>query len=240
MKVPALLRNIVSQGLLATTVLLGLGLAGTAGAGCGVPGAGGFTPSAWHDDGRAGFVKTQYFPGPPFGPFNASGITGLWKFQFVAPIGPQNANVFVDTGLVSWHDDGTELMNSGRAAAAGSFCMGVWRQTGYDHHGLATFTLNHWALGWIPGYKPGQPNSWASVGGEDQAFVYAGPTNIRETVTLSRDGKSYSGSFTLMVYGPGPANASPNQGPLGQDVTVPGPLLATITGSVTATRVTAD
>ena len=234
------LYDMMKTNALPLIALLGLGLAGTASAGCGVQDAKGFKPAAWFSDGRAGFVKTQYIPGQPLAPFTASGITGLWKFELVAPIGPNNANVLVDSGFVSWHDDGTELMNSGRAAVAGSFCMGVWKQTGYDRQGLATFALNHWALSWVPGYQPGQPNTWSSVGGEDQAFVFAGPTNITESIALSRDGKTYSGTFVLRAYGAGPVNTDPTKGPLGQDVTVPGTLLTTITGSVTGTRVIVD
>ena len=69
---------------------------------------------------------------------NQPAIVGLWKFAFTATTpfsGP------FDAGYVQWHSDGTELMNSGRAPTTGSFCMGVWKQTG-----RSTYKLNHFAF----------------------------------------------------------------------------------------------
>ena len=103
----------------------------------------------------------------------------------------------VDAGFVTWHDDGTELMNSGRAPASGSFCMGVWKQVGNS-----TYKLNHWALSWIPDYQPGQTKSWSELpgGGVDETFQAFGPANIEEVVTLSNRGNGYTGSFRLTQY----------------------------------------
>jgi hypothetical protein len=106
-------------------------------------------------------------------------VVGLWKFKFVSkgsqgiPDGAQ-----IDAGYVTWHEDGTELMNSGRVPKTGSFCMGAWRQTGYH-----TFKLNHYALSW-----------------DDSGTAFVGPTNIREQVTVDRSGDHYSGTFTLVQY----------------------------------------
>jgi hypothetical protein len=58
--------------------------------------------------------------------------------------------------------------------------MGVWKQTG-----PATFSLNHFAL------------SWDATGTQ-----FIGPANIRETVTVDRRGKTYSGHFTITQYMP--------------------------------------
>lgn len=107
-------------------------------------------------------------------------IVGLWKFTFVAhgnPSGPPDGTP-IDAGFATWHADGTELMNSGRAPRSSSFCMGVWK-----HTGPFSVKLNHWAL------------SWSDDGG---AFV--GPTNIREEVTLDPGGNSYQGTFSIDQY----------------------------------------
>jgi len=102
-------------------------------------------------------------------------IVGLWKFSFVAE---GNADIpdgaVIDSGYVTWHADGTEIMNSGRAPMTGSFCMGVWKQTG------RVYKLNHYALSW--------DGSGANL---------IGPANIRERVRMGSGNDSYSGAFTL-------------------------------------------
>jgi hypothetical protein len=136
-------------------------------------------------------------------------IVGLWKFAFTATspfAGP------FDAGYVTWHSDGTELMNSGRAPTTGDFCMGVWKQIG-----RSTYKLNHFALAWA--FDASNPGTGPGTGGAD----FVGPANIREQVTVDRSGNSYEGTFTLVQYEP-------------DGITV----VATITGTVTATRITAD
>ena len=86
----------------------------------------------------------------------------------------------IDAALVVWHDDGTEIMNSGRPAQDGNFCMGIWKKTTYT-----TYKLNHFALG------NDTTNAPSGIGNP------AGPTHIVEWVSISRDGKSYSGTFVL-------------------------------------------
>lgn len=224
-------------------------------AGCGLPDLQGMKPVAYFNNGSdvKGVHSAVYIVGSdggalvrtdfgPFRPFDNAAITGLWRFtltsdgQSPAPAPP--ANVLVDSGFVTWHDDGTELMNSGRAPVSGSFCMGVWKQTA-----AYTYKLNHWALSWIPHYEPGQTNSWitnpdgSSVGGVDEAFNYFGPTNIEETLTLSKDGNQYTGTFKLTQYVAAPANTEP---PLGVDVTKNAGVAFVITGTVNASRITVD
>ena len=136
-------------------------------------------------------------------------IVGLWKFDFTATspfVGP------FDAGYVTWHSDGTELMNSSRAPTTGSFCMGVWKQIGHS-----TYKLNHVALAWA--FDADAPVTGPGTGGA----IFVGPANIREQVTVDRSGNNYEGTFTLVQYEP-------------DGITV----LATITGTVTATRITAD
>jgi hypothetical protein len=113
-------------------------------------------------------------------------IVGMWHVTFTAQgneIGPPDG-VTIDNSLVSWHSDGTELMNSARPPQDGDFCMGVWKRTGKN-----TYTLNHFA--WFANdtaYAPG------GIGNP------TGPTRILQEVTLSQDGKHYSGTFTLDAY----------------------------------------
>lgn len=117
-----------------------------------------------------------------------------------------------DAGYVQWHSDGTELMNSGRAPTTGDFCMGVWKQIG-----PSTYKLNHFGLSWA--FDANAPVTGPGTGGA----TFIGPANIREQVTVDRSGNSYEGTFTVVQYEP-------------DGVTV----VATVTGTVTATRITAD
>jgi len=225
-----------------TPVILFMGLAlaaRQASAGCGISDPGAMRPMVYlNEAGGGALLKADYFPGgqllrvSSFGPFRTSAITGLWKFAFTSDgthPGPP-AGAPVDAGFVTWHDDGTEIMNSGRAPASGSFCMGVWKQVG-----PRTYLLNHWALSWIPGYIPGGAtsggtSSWDQVGGTNSAFAPAGPTNIQETVTLSPDGNHYTGTFTITNYvydGKSVTDANSSVGP---------PMV--ISGTITATRIT--
>jgi hypothetical protein len=71
------------------------------------------------------------------------GIVGLWHANFVSK-GSQYIpdDTPIDSAYVQWHSDGTEMMNSSRPPATGSFCMGVWEKTG-----RYTYRLNHVAAG---------------------------------------------------------------------------------------------
>ena len=93
---PALLRNILSPSILAATALLGLSLAGTASAGCGVPDARAFRPTAWLNGDHAGFIKTQYFPGQPF-------ALNHWALSWVPRYQPRQPNTWSSVGgRVPW------------------------------------------------------------------------------------------------------------------------------------------
>jgi hypothetical protein len=113
-------------------------------------------------------------------------IVGMWKIQFVSK-GNVNHNpsipdgAVIDFGYSQWHNDGTEILNSGgRAPATENFCLGVWGKTGHR-----AFELNHFAL------------SYDSVTGMLNAKV-----NIREQVTLSPSGDLYTGTFSIDAYDP--------------------------------------
>lgn len=116
-------------------------------------------------------------------------ITGLYEVTMTAegngPTGlPDGAPV--DHAYVQWHADGTEIMNSGRPAGQGDFCLGTWAQTG-----PRTYQLNHFMLPWA---------QTLDADGVDIDNTFVGPASIKETVTLSPDGSSYSGTFVLTQY----------------------------------------
>ena len=117
-------------------------------------------------------------------------IVGMWHVKFAG-------DVFVDDAIVQWHSDGTEIMNSERPPASGAFCLGVWKEIGRSR-----YFLNH-----IP-WKGLDPN------GNPQDGI-----QLLEDVTLSRDGNSYTGTYSFTPYEGGMAQG-------------------TFTGTITATRIT--
>src|SRR5260370_42529100 len=112
-------------------------------------------------------------------------IVGLWKFSFVAlgnsenpfPLNPPDGTT-LDAGYVQWHSDGTEIMNSGRDPATGSFCLGAWKRIG-----KSKYKLNHFALSWNATGRSCSPSQQPGATGRFQ-----GPTNIREGVTQNPSG----------------------------------------------------
>jgi hypothetical protein len=108
-------------------------------------------------------------------------IVGFWRVDLISE---GNAGIpdgtVLDAGFTQWHSDGTEILNSSRAPATQSFCLGVWERTGHS-----TYKLNHFPLSWNP----------------DETLL--GPANIREEVTVSPDRRSYVGTFTLDQYDTG-------------------------------------
>jgi hypothetical protein len=142
-------------------------------------------------------------------------IVGLWAFKYISE---GNANkpypidipdgVEVDGGNTLWFADGNEVTYSGmRDPTTGAVCLGVWQRTGEY-----TYELNHIGLSWNP---PGNPQGLVPGPG--------GPAFIKQFVTLSKDGKSYTGTFTISQLGPD-----------GKTLALPG----VITGKLQATRVT--
>jgi hypothetical protein len=110
----------------------------------------------------------------------------MWHVTFTAwgnEPGPPDGTP-IDNALVTWHSDGTELMNSARPPQDGDFCMGVWKRTGVNK-----YKLNHFA--WLANDSANAPGG---VGNP------TGPTRIFEEITLGPDGKHYTGKFTLDAY----------------------------------------
>jgi hypothetical protein len=132
-------------------------------------------------------------------------IVGMWHATFTAKTvnGSPIPNTVIDNALVVWHSDKTEIMNSIRPPQDGNFCMGVWEKTG------DTYRLNHFA--WFANDTANAPSGIGNP---------AGPTQIVEEVTLSRDGKQYSGTFTLTAYD------------------TAGHVAVTLKGEIAATRIT--
>jgi len=109
-------------------------------------------------------------------------IVGMWHVTFTAE--GNAGGTPLDNALVTWHSDGTELMNSARPPQDGDFCMGIWKKTGRK-----TYKLNHFA--WFANDTANAPGGIGNT---------TGPTRILQQVTLSPDGKHYSGTFTLDAY----------------------------------------
>ena len=133
-------------------------------------------------------------------------IVGMWHVMFTAEGnsgGPPDGTP-IDNALVVWHADGTEIMNSGRPPQDGDFCMGVWKNAGPNR-----YNLNHFA--WGGNDTTNAPNGIGNP---------TGPTRIVEKVTLSADGNSFSGTFSLRATDPA------------------GKTTAFIIGTITATRIT--
>jgi len=113
-------------------------------------------------------------------------IVGMWHVTFTAQgneIGPPDGTP-IDNALVTWHSDGTELMNSARPPQDGQFCMGIWKKMG-----KGTYKLNHFA--WFGNDTANAPSGIGNP---------TGPTRFFEEVTLSPDKKHYTGTFTLDAY----------------------------------------
>jgi hypothetical protein len=135
---------------------------------------------------------------------SGAGIAGMWKVQLISegntghsPSIPDGA--LIDFGYTQWHSDGTEIQNSA-GVPGGGFCLGVWGQTGF-----LTFELNHFPIAFDP-----------------TSGAVADYINIREQVTLSPSGDSYTGTFTEDVYD------------------IRGTHVDHVAGNITATRITVD
>jgi hypothetical protein len=120
-------------------------------------------------------------------------IVGLWNLSFVS------GGEVVDVAFDAWHSDGTEILNDYTDPIEGNVCLGVWEQTG-----PRTYKLKH--------------PSWYF----DNNGTLLGTVVIHETVNLSADGNSFTGSYTDDVYD------------------VSGNLLEAYSGKLKATRIKPD
>lgn len=176
-------------------VLFGMSFVTSASAECGYYRGSQAAPVSWHQQG-AWQGRDQDSES------DKDSIVGFWQFKFVSKdsSGIPDGTV-VDAGYAQWHSDGTEITNSGgRSPLTGNFCLGVWKKTA-----RSTYKLNHFALSWDP-----------------TGSSLIGPANIREDVTVSHDGKTFTGTFTIDQFDQS------------------GNLLAHVGGVVSATRITVD
>jgi hypothetical protein len=172
--------------LMATTLMAAASaFAPAAWAGCGVNAAMLKKHASWTTDGKANAMLIPVNLGQ-------GTIVGMWSVTLTANGGP------FDWGYQVWHDDGTEIMNSGsRAPATENFCMGVWAQTG-----PFTYKLNHFALSY------------------DEGGTLNARVNIKENVMVDAKANTFSGPFTADIFPVGhPAQHIAGQ-IVGQRVTV--------------------
>jgi len=99
-------------------------------------------------------------------------FVGVWQVTYSV-----GGNTW-DMSFDSWHADGTENDNDITPPLMSAMCEGVWELTA-----PRTAALRH--VGW----------TWDQTG-----FNLIGPFQLLETNTLSADGNSYSGNFTLQQY----------------------------------------
>jgi hypothetical protein len=174
--------------------------------------------------GSARFMKADFrqVSDEEFAPsFFHAAIVGLWAFKYTS-VGnmaiymiPDGATV--DNGTTGWFADGNEITFSGmRNPIVGATCIGVWKQTGER-----TYVLNHIGLSWNPLASSIAPAGPGNPGGGPGAP--GGPAFIKQSVTLSKDGQSYTGHFAITQLMPD-----------GKTPVAPEP----IRGTITATRIT--
>jgi hypothetical protein len=121
-------------------------------------------------------------------------IVGLWHVVYTA------GGATFNESLDQWHSDGTEFENAWLAPAEGNICFGVWKPTG-SH----SVILHH--VGWT--FDPTSTTATAN-----------GTFTLDEENTVSKDGKTYTGTFTFKTF-----DLKGNPG-------------AEVTGTMAATRIT--
>jgi hypothetical protein len=127
---------------------------------------------------------------------NEPGIVGFWHFKMSI------AGQTIDAGDQQWHSDGTEVLNSGgRSPLTGNICFGVWKRAGSYR-----YKLNHRGIGF-----------------DAKGSAVTSVDTIEFDLTLSRDGNSYSGTFTITSYD---KDGNPMPPP--------------VSGNVTGTRITVE
>jgi hypothetical protein len=199
---------------------LGAGLAQQASAGClDVPGVKIPTTdlrNSLSPFGSARFMKADYrqVSEDEYGPsFFRAPIVGLWAFKYTSMGNSKTLGIPdgapIDNGTTGWFADGNEITFSGaRNPIVGATCIGVWKQTGER-----TYVLNHIGLSWNPVAPSAAPAGPGNPGGGPGAA--GGPAFIKQSVTLSRDGQSYTGTFSinqLLPDGKTPATPAPIKG----------------------------
>jgi hypothetical protein len=172
------------------------------------------------DDGKGGFAPAVFRPAAArIGSLMAvsyqehATIVGLWKFEMLAKSTADNKNPMPDGALV---DFGTTAWHSDGTEIMNSGSRhpadGDFCLGVWDQVGPSTFVLNHMPLAWSNG-------------------AYLGPVSLRLRVSLDRRGDHFTGVFKLTQY-----IATLTPGHEFDETTA----AVTVTGTVTATRVTVD
>lgn len=192
--------------------VLGVLLSAQAGAACAYSGQdANRSGESSNEFGGARFIRTAYWRVSNSDDAKAA-IVGLWKFEMLSRSTSTNKNPMPDGTLV---DFGTAAWH-----ADGTELMNSGIHNPADSNfcqgtwapvGDSTYVLNHYALAWTNG-------------------TYTGPVNIKERVRVGPTGNTISGTFTTVVY-----LASVTPGHEFDQNTV----LATITGTLTGTRINA-
>jgi hypothetical protein len=100
-------------------------------------------------------------------------IVGLWHVEFTI------SGQTIQEAYQAWNAGGTEMHNPNVDPRGGSVCYGVWK---HAPHG--TYKLTH------------------RVWNYDTNGNFLGTIHLSETLTVSSDGKSHSGTFALDFYDP--------------------------------------
>lgn len=120
-------------------------------------------------------------------------IVGLWMATFISQ------GQIVDQGFDMWTSDGLEILNDTPPPSTGNVCLGTWIKVAPN-----TYLLKH--------------PSWTF----DDAGTLNGTAIIRETITVSDDGMTYKGTFTVDI------------------LSLNHTLLQHLSGTLTGTRITVD
>jgi hypothetical protein len=127
--------------------------------------------------GRAGVAIPTQAPQPNVQDSDAKGtrpsIVGLWHVLFTAD------GQTIQEAYQVWNQGGTEVHNPNIDPRTGSVCLGAWKNAS---HG--TYKLAH------------------RVWSYDSNGNFLGTINLSETLTVSADGRSDSGTFALKFYDP--------------------------------------
>ena len=109
------------------------------------------------------------------GTTDSGSFAGMWHVVFLIGDGPDR----YDETLQTVHTDGTELMiSNGVPPLLGNVCIGIWQQTG------RTIRVLHMTWNW------------------DAESHFAGRFELRTTLTVDRQGSTYSGRWTADSYDP--------------------------------------
>jgi hypothetical protein len=102
-----------------------------------------------------------------------SSIVGLWHVQFI--VGGQT----IQEAYQIWNAGGTEVHNPNVDPRGGDVCLGAWKRTPRGTYKLAHRVWNY-----------------------DTSGNFLGTIHLSETLTVSHDGNTHSGSFTSDFYDP--------------------------------------